>query len=314
MPVRIPAGLTDRILDIDPLAARKHVAVPPTTSAPTIGSSSAQKLKEADKKEADKSVPEVLASNFKQFGGLIKSVPRIFAHADCRTRDLGQLLARAHFWLRGMKGRDRARRSTFHNRFVEVFFRCWNDNNRGMDILASEKGTDPAYMADALFLLSQVEDLLAWAGNSPTFSADPELPSLTLSSIQCDLRALLDDRSAAPPGRGDAMKAAPAGPRTCRSPPDELTPMPYAAGGYPADYPQVPFSSRTASSQNGRNYPAAQHDNWRVDSGMNTPTAKAGIYGEITWETNSSARCSSDSWYQPEPYDFQLPAPGLHRK
>ena len=56
-----------------------------------------------------------------------------------RIRDLGQLLARAQFWLVGFRGSQKARQVPFHNRFVEVFFRCWHANKRGLVLTASEQ-------------------------------------------------------------------------------------------------------------------------------------------------------------------------------
>jgi hypothetical protein len=131
-----------------------------------------------------KCVSELLAYNFKQFGGLIKVVPLIFADVNCTLKDLGQLVARAHFWLSGLRGRDRARQASFHNRFVESFFRCWYHNSRGLGIVAARKDREAA-QADCDFFVAQVSELMRIAENDITSSQGP----MYLVSVLDDLRA-----------------------------------------------------------------------------------------------------------------------------
>lgn len=138
---------------------------------------------------SQKCVSELLAYNFKQFGGLIKVVPLVFADANCTLKDLGQLVARAHFWLSGLKGRDKGRQTTFHNRFMESFFRCWYQNSRGLSIVSSAKSRmDKQEECD--FFVAQVTELLRIAdnGGSNTESAPAQGPQY-LVSILDDLRA-----------------------------------------------------------------------------------------------------------------------------
>jgi hypothetical protein len=137
---------------------------------------------------ASKSVPEILAYNFKQFGGLVKVVPIILSKDNCRIRDLGQLVARAHFWLNGFRGSQRVRKVTFHNRFVEVFFRCWHSNSRGVEIVASEKERADG-QADLQFFVSQVQEFLQWAKVENEVGTGPKQLHLILAGVLDDAGA-----------------------------------------------------------------------------------------------------------------------------
>jgi hypothetical protein len=146
-------------------------------------------------------VRELLAYNFKQFGGLIKVVPRIFADEECRVRDLGQLVARAHFWLIGLRGKDRIRRTTLHNRFVEVFIRSWYERRRGEAILNHEGGKQDA-PEDFDFLISKVTQFVEWAeGQNRGIQDDDAKLHLSLTSTLFEMTEAKNRaaRAATPP-------------------------------------------------------------------------------------------------------------------
>jgi hypothetical protein len=195
---------------IDPLAIAKKqcagIRDPPET-----------KQEKEEEKAGDffgnRCVSELLAYNFKQFGGLIKVVPRIFADDECKIRDLGQLIARGYFWLFGLRGKEKARKATLHNRFVEVFVRCWHEKWRGQAMLDIEKNREGG-LADIDFLISQIEQLLQWAEvqNEAIHDVDSKL-HLYLAST---LHAMVDAKnsvgcynSATPPARAGSREGGP---------------------------------------------------------------------------------------------------------
>jgi hypothetical protein len=140
--------------------------------------------------EADpqRDVSELLAYNFKQFGGLIRIVPLVFGSATCMLRDLGQLVARAHYWLSGLRGKQKARQTALQNRFMETFFRNWYQNSRGPSIVAATNLRADA-QRECDFFVMQVAELLRIGRNSDSTadSVTAEVP-LYLVSVLADLR------------------------------------------------------------------------------------------------------------------------------
>ena len=109
-----------------------------------------------------------------------------------RIRDLGQLLARAQFWLVGFRGSQKARQVPFHNRFVEVFFRCWHANKRGLVLTASEQSRADG-KGNVEFFVAQVRDFLRWAqaeNQSSAGSAGKKIQfHLSLTGVLDDVEA-----------------------------------------------------------------------------------------------------------------------------
>jgi hypothetical protein len=136
------------------------------------------------------SAGELLVYNYKQFGGLVRIVPRIFADPYCTVRDLGQLIVRAHSWLKGLRGKEKEKKQSFHNRFVEVFLRCWHANGRGQGIFASEEEDEKALESCRQFR-AHVLEYLRWT------EAQNEIQEHGLASLHTSIGNVLYDVDAA---------------------------------------------------------------------------------------------------------------------
>jgi hypothetical protein len=80
---------------------------------------------------------------------------------------------------------------------VEVFFRCWHTNSRGVEIVAAEHQR-PDGKADIEFFVAQVQEFLQWAEAENESGSGPKQLHLILAGVLDDVGA--EGRPARPTG------------------------------------------------------------------------------------------------------------------